>query len=331
MRLVTRLESGGGPLAGSRQVINGAIGAIREAITEAGVAGITIRQVDELRKRLNTVIQAVRTRAQRGDMAKLFKVRDGIEKQLESFGDEFGDAVESIKKGVAMFRDDIFPIYGHGGVIEGVTRNMTGSEIEDRLMKTAPERLTGTTVLREGKVVKLPGITQSLDPATRARLADGFLGRMLDRSEDVQVGGFQIRKFLAQTDQTMLDRFKAVMSREDFSKFMVLRGELQRAQEFLRNIPESAQLMMRNSIAQTIKGVGALDLTRVAGAIGTLVGRETGAKLLSSTIHCSTAARQSDNRSTINKPCGRWATPFQHRSRRGDSIWSSPTARVSTR
>jgi len=283
--------SGGGPLAGSQRVINGVIGAIRESITEAGAAGITMRETRNLTQRLNTVIQATRGRAQRRDMAKLFKVRDGLEKQLESFalevvagGAKFPQAVAMVKEGVRIMRDEVGPIFARGGVIEGVTRNRTGSEIVDRLMKTTPERLTGTTVLRDGKAVKIPGITESLDPATRTRLADGFLSRMLERSEDAQVGGFQIRKFLAQIDEPMQGRLKAVMTREDFSKFMTLRGELQRAQEFLRNIPETAQLLMRNSIAETIRGVGTLDLTRVAGAIGTMVGRETGAKLLSSTI-----------------------------------------------
>ena len=32
-------------------------------------------------------------------MAKLFKVRSGLEKQLESFGDEFPKAVANIKEG----------------------------------------------------------------------------------------------------------------------------------------------------------------------------------------------------------------------------------------
>jgi len=82
----------------------------------------------------------------------------------------------------------------------------------------------------------------------------------------------------------MIARVKAVMTRGDFSEFLALRGQLQRAQELLRNIPETAQLLMRNSIAETIKGVGTLDVVRVTGAIGTMIGRETGAKLLASSI-----------------------------------------------
>jgi len=282
--------------AGARQVVNGVIGAIRESITEIGEAGIAFRPLRELTRRLSTVMTAVRTRASRSDMRKLVKVRSGLEEVLESFGkatlddagvvtsEAYSEGVALVQRGVKMYREEIVPVYERGGVIEGITRNKTGSEIVTKLMRTTPERLTGFNTVRGGKVVRTPGITESIDPVTRARLSDGFLGKLLDDSEDLDVGGFQIPKFLGQLNVDMVARFKAVMSREDFSNFMTLRGELQRAQETLRNIPETAQLMMRNSIAETIKGVGTLNITKVVGAIGTMIGRETGAKLLASTI-----------------------------------------------
>ncbi len=281
---------------GARQVVNGVIGAIRESITEIGAAGIGFRPLRELTSRFSTVMSTVRTRVSRSDWRKLVKVRSGLEDVLESFGkatiDDVGaitseaypEGVALVQKGVKMFREEIVPIYERGGVIEGITRNKTGSELVDKLMKIKPERLTGFIEVKRGKVVKTPGITESIDPVTRARLSDGFLAKLLDDSEDLQVGGFQIPKFLDQLNVDMMARFRAVMSREDFSNFLSLRGELQRAQETLRNIPETAQLMMRNSIAETIKGVGTLNITKVVGAIGTMIGRETGAKLLASTI-----------------------------------------------
>lgn len=243
-----------------------------EKLQEGTAGGLTIGNVDFLRRKINSLLMDAKRRGIRVDKSALGKIRGGVEDTLDQFSDKFPRAVNRIKAGVKMFREKFVPFFERGTLLEDLTRKTPNSK--------AVERLIGEPLEVLQDVAKAIKKRETLDV-----LADSMMFKFKLDADELATGEFGLAKYLGNFSEEMLLKLKVLMSPDRFKDLQQVLPILKQTEFEAQNLlSKRSPFLFRAGIVQLVRGAVTASPTKIAGGINILVAPKKATEMISTKI-----------------------------------------------